>query len=68
MEKEQFQEENADIKKKLYGEKEGLVDLIEFHKKEKEELREEKQRIEFEYNILKRKMDDIDEHHSNNSF
>lgn len=45
-------------------EKENLEDLIEFHKKEKEELREEKQRLEFDYGILKRKYEENEEYHS----
>ena len=52
------------MKRKLSDEKKELIDLIEFHKKEKEELREEKQKIEFEYGVLQRKMADIDEDYS----
>lgn len=57
-------EENLELKKKTDGEKDGLVDLIEFHKKEKEELHQEKQRLEFEYTVLKRKMDEVDENYA----
>ena len=38
-------------------------DLIDFHKNEKEALREEKQKLDFEHNLLKRRMDDIEEHY-----
>lgn len=42
-------------------------DLIDFHKNEKEALLEEKQKLDFEHNILKRKMDDIEEHYRSTS-
>ncbi|CAD8177752.1 unnamed protein product [Paramecium pentaurelia] len=60
-ERDKFGNENVEVKRKLSDEKKELIDLIEFHKKEKEELREEKQKIEFEYGVLQRKMADIDE-------
>jgi phage shock protein A len=52
------------MKKTTHEEKEGLEELIDFHKKEKDELREEKQKLEFEYGVLKRKVEDLEEHYS----
>ncbi|CAD8070093.1 unnamed protein product [Paramecium primaurelia] len=60
-ERDKFGIENLMMKRNLTDEKKEFIDLIEFHKKEKEELREEKQKIEYEFGVLQRKMFDIDE-------
>ncbi|CAK95017.1 unnamed protein product (macronuclear) [Paramecium tetraurelia] len=60
-ERDMFGNENFLVKRRLSDDKREFIDLIEFHKKEKEELREEKQKIEYEYGVLQRKMFDIDE-------
>ncbi|CAD8205680.1 unnamed protein product [Paramecium octaurelia] len=60
-ERDMFGNENLLVKRRLSDDKREFIDLIEFHKKEKEELREEKQKIEYEYGVLQRKMFDIDE-------